>query len=133
MSIRRAGPSHRFALLGGAARDYCECYATSGVNAPARVTLSLKERARAAMEAGYRAFRMGAAAPPIGGVYDTRADGQPVVAGPYLVHVRAHDGVPGPELPLGKQLLPPQTFSLDVPAQDTQKDFNLPAPPGAPQ
>ena len=60
-------------LLGGASRDYCECYATSGVNAPAGVTLSLKERAHAAMEAGYRAFRMGAADPPIGGVYDTRA------------------------------------------------------------
>jgi galactonate dehydratase len=60
-------------LLGGAARDYCECYATSGVNPPPGVTLSLKERAHAAMEAGYRAFRMGAADPPIGGVYDTRA------------------------------------------------------------
>ena len=60
-------------LLGGASRDYCECYATSGVNAPAGVTLSLKERAHAAMDAGYRAFRMGAADPPIGGVYDTRA------------------------------------------------------------
>ena len=50
-------------LLGGTARDYCECYATAGVNAPPGVTLSLKERARAAMEAGYRAFRMGAADP----------------------------------------------------------------------
>jgi hypothetical protein len=35
--------------------------------------LSLKERARATMEAGYRAFRMAPADPPIGGVYDTRA------------------------------------------------------------
>ncbi len=60
-------------LLGGTARDYCECYATSGVNAPPGQKLSLKERARAAMEAGYRAFRMGAADPPIGGVYDTRS------------------------------------------------------------
>ena len=50
-------------LLGGAARDYCECYATGGATPagtpPAR-ELSLKERARATMEAGYRAFRMGA-------------------------------------------------------------------------
>ena len=60
-------------LLGGTARDYCECYATSGANAPPGVKLSLKERARAAIEAGYRAFRMGASDPPIGGVYDTRA------------------------------------------------------------
>ena len=34
--------------------------------------LSLKERARATMEAGYRAFRMGAGDVPIGEVYDTR-------------------------------------------------------------
>jgi L-alanine-DL-glutamate epimerase-like enolase superfamily enzyme len=62
-------------LLGGTARDYCECYATGGVAPPAPqgTRVSLKERARATMEAGYRAFRMGAADPPIGGVYDTRS------------------------------------------------------------
>ena len=60
-------------LLGGVARDYCECYATGGVNAPPGTKLSLQERARAAIEAGYRAFRMGASDPPIGGVYDTRS------------------------------------------------------------
>ena len=57
-------------LLGGSARDYCECYATGG--APGAVKLPLKERARATMEAGYRAFRMGAADVPIGDVFDTR-------------------------------------------------------------
>ena len=57
-------------LLGGAARDYCECYATGG--APGLGKISLKERARATMEAGYRAFRMGAADVPIGEVFDTR-------------------------------------------------------------
>ena len=49
-------------LLGGSARDYCECYATGGARPPGaapNATLSLKERARATMEAGYRAFRMG--------------------------------------------------------------------------
>jgi L-alanine-DL-glutamate epimerase-like enolase superfamily enzyme len=60
-------------LLGGTARDYCECYATGGAPAPAGTKLSLKERARATMEAGYRAFRMGAGDRPIGDVYDTRA------------------------------------------------------------
>jgi galactonate dehydratase len=62
-------------LLGGTARDYCECYATSGgrpAGTPADVKLSLKERARATMEAGYRAFRMGAGDVLIGDVYDTR-------------------------------------------------------------
>ena len=57
-------------LLGGTARDYCECYATGG--APGLGKVSLKERARATMEAGYRAFRMGAGDVPIGEVYDTR-------------------------------------------------------------
>jgi len=60
-------------LLGGTARDYCECYATGGAPAPAGTKLSLKERARATMEAGYRAFRMGAGDRPIGDAYDTRA------------------------------------------------------------
>ncbi len=63
-------------LLGGSARDYCECYATGGVTPPgtqAGTRPSLKDRARATMEAGYRAFRMGAAEPAIGDVYDTRS------------------------------------------------------------
>ena len=63
-------------LLGGAARDYCECYATGGVRPPgalADAKLSMRERARATMEAGYRAFRMGAGDVPIGDVYDTRS------------------------------------------------------------
>ena len=62
-------------LLGGTARDYCECYATSPVRppgTPAGARLTLKERASATMEAGFRAFRMGAGDVPIGDVYDTR-------------------------------------------------------------
>ena len=63
-------------LLGGLTRDYCECYATGGARpagTPPNTPLSLKERARATMEAGYRAFRMGAGDVPIGSVFDTRA------------------------------------------------------------
>ncbi len=63
-------------LLGGTARNYCECYATSSVRpatVPAGTRLSVKERARATMEAGFRAFRMGAGDVPIGDVYDTRS------------------------------------------------------------
>src|SRR5579862_4245941 len=63
-------------LLGGAVRNYCECYATSGggrgaVGASSSARMSLKERARATIEAGYRAFRMGAAEAQTGGVYNT--------------------------------------------------------------
>ena len=60
-------------LLGGSARDYCECYATGGAPAPPGAKLTIKERARATMEAGYRAFRMAPSERPIGGTYDTRA------------------------------------------------------------
>src|SRR5436190_11051621 len=63
-------------LLGGVARDYCECYATGGVRPPGvapDARLSLKERARATMESGYRAFRMAPAEIAIGEMYDTRS------------------------------------------------------------
>jgi L-alanine-DL-glutamate epimerase-like enolase superfamily enzyme len=66
-------------LLGGAVRNYCECYATGGVRPagapagrPAGGQMSLRERARATIEAGYRAFRMGAGDTREGNVYDTR-------------------------------------------------------------
>jgi len=62
-------------ILGGTVRNYCECYGTSGVR-PAGVAANqpvpLRDRAKAAMDAGYRAFRMGAADTPIGGVYNQR-------------------------------------------------------------
>ena len=61
-------------LLGGAVRNYCECYVTSGVTPSAGASgarPSLKDRARATIEAGYRAFRMGAADTPVGSVYNT--------------------------------------------------------------
>jgi galactonate dehydratase len=63
-------------LLGGTVRDYCECYATSTVRPPgvaADAPLTLKDRARATMDAGFRAFRMHAGDVPIGEVFDTRS------------------------------------------------------------
>jgi L-alanine-DL-glutamate epimerase-like enolase superfamily enzyme len=66
-----------FLVWGGApARYFCVCYAWGGAGpagTPPGARLSLKERARATMEAGYRAFRMAPADTQIGGVYDTRA------------------------------------------------------------
>ena len=53
-------PVHQ--ILGGAARNYCECYPTSGVGGGG---LSLRDRARATIEAGYRAFRIDAAGGPV--------------------------------------------------------------------
>lgn len=59
-------------LLGGMARNYCECYNTAGIIPGIHPGMSVKERARLTIEAGYRAFRMGAADQPINTVYDTR-------------------------------------------------------------
>ncbi len=50
-------PVHQ--LLGGTVRNHCECYATGG-GGGGGARLSLKERATATIEAGYRAFRFGA-------------------------------------------------------------------------
>ncbi len=61
-------PVHQ--ILGGALREHCECYRTGAV--PGAAGLSIAERARAAMEAGYRSFRMGAAnIPGRGRLYNT--------------------------------------------------------------
>ena len=60
------------ALLGGMARNYCECYNTAGIIPGIRPGMGVKERARATMEAGYRCFRMGAADAPANGPYNTR-------------------------------------------------------------
>lgn len=59
-------PVHQ--LLGGAVRDHCECYATSPLPGAGP---GWKERAQAAMAAGYRAFRLDAAGGPVpGDVFD---------------------------------------------------------------
>jgi len=58
-------------LLGGTVRNHLECYATGGARTPGNQRLSLRERARATMEAGYRAFRMGAGDTAVGGPFNT--------------------------------------------------------------
>jgi L-alanine-DL-glutamate epimerase-like enolase superfamily enzyme len=61
-------------LLGGTVRNHCECYATGGgrpANTNRNERLSLKERARATIEAGYRAFRMGAGDTQTGASFNT--------------------------------------------------------------
>lgn len=61
-------------LLGGAVRNHCECYATGSgrtAGAPQGQRLSLRERAKSTIEAGYRAFRMGAGDTAAEGVFNT--------------------------------------------------------------
>jgi galactonate dehydratase len=59
------------AVLGGMVRNYCECYNTGGSISGIRQGMSVKERAQATIEAGYRAFRMGAADRPANTTYNT--------------------------------------------------------------
>jgi len=49
-------------ILGGAVRNYCECYPTGGVGGGG---MSMKDRAKATMDAGYRAFRIDASGGPV--------------------------------------------------------------------
>src|SRR5438034_9987678 len=51
-------------ILGGMARNYCECYNTGGIIPGIKPGMSVKDRAAATIAAGYRAFRMGAADTP---------------------------------------------------------------------
>ena len=52
-------------ILGGMARNYCECYNTAGIVPGVEPGMSVKQRAQFTIAAGYRAFRMGAADAPI--------------------------------------------------------------------
>ena len=65
-------PVHQ--MLGGAVRNYCDCYATGGVRprGASGGQFSLGERARATLEAGYRLYRMGAGDTAIGEAFNTR-------------------------------------------------------------
>jgi L-alanine-DL-glutamate epimerase-like enolase superfamily enzyme len=62
-------PVHQ--LLNGMVRNYCECYNTAGTIPGIRNGMSIKEKAHATVEAGYRAFRMGAADRPPNMTYNT--------------------------------------------------------------
>jgi L-alanine-DL-glutamate epimerase-like enolase superfamily enzyme len=62
-------PVHQ--ILGGAVRNYCECYNTAGLIPGVKPGMSIKERAQLTIAAGYRAFRMGAADAPANGPFNT--------------------------------------------------------------
>ncbi len=63
-------PVHQ--LLGGMVRNHCECYNTAGIIPGITEGMSLKDRAHATIEAGYRAFRFGAMDLPPNATYNTR-------------------------------------------------------------
>jgi galactonate dehydratase len=76
-------------ILGGAVRNFCECYNTSGIIPGVRRGMSIKERAQLTIAAGYRAFRMGAAEAPANGPYNTHERLNQL----YSDCVQARDGV----------------------------------------
>lgn len=63
-------PVHQ--VLNGMARDHVECYNTAGIIPGITRGMSVKERAKATVEAGYRAFRMGAGDLPINTTFNIR-------------------------------------------------------------
>src|SRR5438552_16438928 len=77
------------ALLGGMVRNYCECYNTAGTIPGIRSGMSVKERAQATIEAGYRAFRMDDASARPHTTYNTRERMNQL----YEDCVQARDGV----------------------------------------
>ena len=65
-------PIHQ--MLGGAVREYCECYNTGNVRPPAAAGSAqptVKERVQATLAAGYKVYRIGAA--DAAGPWDVRA------------------------------------------------------------
>ena len=62
-------PLHQ--ILGGLTRNYCECYSGGGGIPGIMETSSLKDRARATVEAGFRAFRFGPGDVPANGTFNT--------------------------------------------------------------
>ncbi|MBZ5545354.1 MAG: mandelate racemase/muconate lactonizing enzyme family protein [Acidobacteriia bacterium] len=73
-----------YELLGGLSRDHIECYSTGY---PSKG--SLKETARACVEAGFRAFRHGVADPPEGGAFNSHE----MVRKSYEECVQVREGV----------------------------------------
>jgi galactonate dehydratase len=59
------------AVLGGMVRNYCECYNTAGNIPGVKPGMGIKERAQLTVEAGYRAFRMGATDVKANGTFNT--------------------------------------------------------------
>ncbi|HEX2917828.1 MAG TPA: mandelate racemase/muconate lactonizing enzyme family protein [Edaphobacter sp.] len=59
-------------VLGGMVRKHVECYNTAGIIPGITQSTPIKERARLTIDAGYRAFRFGAADAPVYTTFNTR-------------------------------------------------------------
>jgi L-alanine-DL-glutamate epimerase-like enolase superfamily enzyme len=63
-------PVHQ--LLGGAVRNYCECYNTAGMIPGVTRDTSVQDRARLTVAAGYKLYRFDALSVPVNTVYNAR-------------------------------------------------------------
>lgn len=80
-------PVHQ--VLGGMVRNFCECYNTAGTIPGITRGMSVKDRAQLTVEAGYRAYRMGAADNPPNTTFNIRER----VNALYADCVQAREGV----------------------------------------
>jgi hypothetical protein len=48
-----------------------------------------------------------------------------VVGGGYIVIIEGYDGVKGPELPLGQKILRDYTETRDLPAANSEQNFDV--------
>lgn len=68
------------------------------------------------------------------GEYDTAKGGQGTTAGPVIVRIEGADGTTGdPDRPNGKPLFPSYQTELDLPKQNTTRDFDVPASAAMPR
>ena len=76
-------------ILGGLTRKYCECYSGGGGIAGISDASSLKDRARAVIDAGFRAFRFGPGDVPANGTFNTSH----ILAGLHEAGAQVREGV----------------------------------------
>jgi len=61
------------------------------------------------------------------GVYDTSKNGQGILGGPTIVRLDGFDGLTTANDPIGKRLFMTHEFLVDLPRQNSTKDFDVPA------
>jgi len=60
------------------------------------------------------------------GAFDTRSGGQGHAGGKCVVRIFGTDGIPAPEANMGKNLFSEYALNVELPTQDSTKDFVVP-------
>jgi hypothetical protein len=64
------------------------------------------------------------------GRFDTRDGGRPCAGGPMIVRIEGFDGKPAAELPVGNVLFRNHEEKVELPREDCERDFTVPAAKG---